>query len=151
MEEIAALARELEEGKEALLAALEGCTPEEFAWGGAGRPLRALLEEAVDALNFRFGRLLAAALGLPPPPCVASAQLSSPREAALVLRVAHRRLLNLLHPLGPEDMERVAVTPEGEALTVAQILGQVAHAYREWAAEVRARREAYARLRGGGG
>jgi len=148
MADLTSLARELEAGKEALLSALEGCTPEEFAWEEGGLSLRRLLEEAVDALNLRFGRMVALALGLPPPPCTAPVQLSSPREAALVLQVAHRRLLNLLHPVGPEDLERLVVTPQGEPLTMAQVLAQVAEAYRRWAAEVRARREAYAR--GGG-
>jgi|FaiFalFF_MnMetaG_3_1042247.scaffolds.fasta_scaffold00027_13 hypothetical protein len=150
MESLESLAGQLEAGKEALLDALAGCGLDEFSWEGGGSSLRHLLEGAVDALNLRFGRLVAAALGLPPTPCIVPAQLSSPREAAMVLQVAHRRLLNLLHLVGPQDLERAVVSPEGERLTLAQVLAQVVQAYRGWAEEVRALRKAYASLQGEG-
>jgi hypothetical protein len=68
----------------------------------------------------------------------------------MVLQVAHRRLLNLLHLVGPQDLERAVVSPEGERLTLAQVLAQVVQAYRGWAEEVRALRKAYASLQGEG-
>ncbi len=145
MTDLDLLARRLEEGKEALLLALAGVGPEEFVWEDEqGRSLRRLLEGAVDALNLHWGRLLALALGLPPVPCIAPAQFASAREAVLVLQVAHRRLLNLLHPLSPEELKREAVTPEGRQVRVVEILAMVAGQYEEWAKEIRFLRQSYA-------
>ena len=59
----------------------------------------------MDEVNFYYGRLVARALNLPQPPCMANADFMSLREAAMSLQVAHRRFGNLLHDVLPDDLD----------------------------------------------
>ncbi|HXG42127.1 MAG TPA: hypothetical protein VNL95_05310 [Dehalococcoidia bacterium] len=137
------LVRLLEEAKEELASALEQVTPQEFAWEREGRSIRRTVEETADRFNLHLSRYLARALGLPPPPCVVPAQLGSPREAAIAVRIAHRRLGNLLHDLRPEDLTKsVAVDDEG-LVQVGDLIERALACYRQALAQVRELQEAY--------
>ncbi len=143
------LMQSLEQAKEELASALEQVSPQEFAWEREGRSIRRTAEETADRLNLQLSRHLARALGLPPPPCVVPAQLGSPREAAIAVRIAHRRFGNLLHDLQSEDLAR-AVTVDGEGqVKVGDLVERALACYREALAQVRELREAYREAMGG--
>ncbi len=137
------LMERLEKAKEDLVSDLEGIPTPEFHWQHEGRSIRGLLEETADRFNFYFSRYLARALGLPPPPCIVPAQLGSAREAAIALRIVHRRFGNLLHDLRPQDLGRT-VTVEGEGpVALGTLLERAVEQYEECRRQVAALRRAY--------
>ena len=121
----------LEEAKQQLVDALERCDAERFTWEGSdGDSLKQILERTADDLSFHYGRLVARALTLPPPPCSQKAEFESLREATVSLQVAQRRFSNLLHDLSSADLERTAVDAEHGTYTMEQLLEMAIAHYR---------------------
>jgi hypothetical protein len=118
----------LESSKAALIDTVEGCAADTFTKENRdGDSVKKVLELAVDEINFYYGMLVSKALNLPQPPCMASADFSSIREAAMSLQVAHRRFGNLLHDLIPDDLERTG-EDDHATYTLRQVLEMaVAH------------------------
>ncbi|HEU4759084.1 MAG TPA: DinB family protein [Dehalococcoidia bacterium] len=129
--EMEGILRRLEEARQALMTAVEGCEAEHFEWEAAEEEsVKRVLERTSDDLNFYYGRLAARAVSLPQPPCLLTAEFGSLREAAVALQVAHRRFTNLLHDLVPGDLEREAKDPEHGSYTLRQVLEMAAAQYR---------------------
>ncbi|MEE8369782.1 MAG: hypothetical protein V3S00_03315 [Dehalococcoidia bacterium] len=121
----------LEEAKQQLLDSLEHCAPERFAWESSdGDSLKRILERTADDIGFHYGRLVAQALSLPPPPCSQKAEFESLREATVSLQVAQRRFSNLLHDLSSADLERTTVDTEQGTYTLKQLLEMAIAHYR---------------------
>ncbi len=138
------LLRSLEESKQRLLDALTPLTDQEFAWQGpAGGSIKGTLEKAADDLTFFYGWLVTRVRGLRPIPCLRTAEFFSLREAAVGLQVAHRRLVNMLHDLRPEELERHVEGQDQQPLSLARILEMAAQHYQDCTARVEALRQAF--------
>ncbi len=117
------LLRRLDQGKQVLIDLMESFPAELYdVQQAAGETVRRFIERTVDDLNFYYGRLVARALSLPQPPCLATADLLSLREAILAVQIAHRRFGTLLHDLAEDDLERPANDPEHGTYTMRQIV-----------------------------
>jgi len=136
--ELEDLLRRLEEARQALMDVLEGRDPEQFAAEDAVRQsIKQMLERTADDLNFYYGRLVARALSLPPPPCLQRAEFGSLREATVSLQGAHRRFCNLLHDLLPTDLEHTAADEERGEYTLRQVLEMTVAHYEAQAQQLR--------------
>ena len=114
--------KRLESARAGLMEAVEASDPTKFEEEKAeGESVKRTLERAVDEVNFYYGMLVARALNLPQPPCMANADFMSLREASMALQVAHRRFGNLLHDVVPEDLKRT-VEDEHATYTLKQAL-----------------------------
>jgi hypothetical protein len=102
--------------------AVQASESERFADENAdGESIKRTLERTVDEVNFYYGGLVARALNLPQPPCMAGADFQSLREASMAVQVAHRRFGNLLHDVLPEDLRKTA-QDDHATYTLTQVL-----------------------------
>jgi hypothetical protein len=126
--ELEGLLKRLEDARSAMMEAVEASDPTRFEEvNSEGESVKRTLERAADEVNFYYGGLVARALNLPQPPCMAGADFMSLREASMSLQVAHRRFGNLLHDLLPEDLEKTA-QDDHASYTLRQVLEMaVAH------------------------
>jgi hypothetical protein len=137
-EEMEGILGRLQEGLETLTEAIEEATPEEFGRERqGGDSAKRVLERAVDDVNLYYGRLVAKAVSLPPPPYMETADFSSPREAMMSLQLAHRRFSDLLHDLRAEDLNRRTGLESTSEYTLGQVLETAAAHYRLRAEQIR--------------
>jgi hypothetical protein len=130
-QELEGILRRLDEGRDALIAALGAADPATFETpAAADESLKSLLDRTSDDLNFYYGRLAARALNLPQPPCLSRADFGSLREGTVAIQVAHRRFANLLHDLLPADLDKVANDPDHGTHTLRQTLELATAQYR---------------------
>jgi hypothetical protein len=101
--------KRLESARAEMMAAADGTDAALFdAQNSDGDSVKSTLERTVDEVNLYYGMLVAKALNLPQPPCLAAADFMSLREGTMALQVAHRRFGNLLHDVIPDDLEKTA-------------------------------------------
>lgn len=141
-EELEGLLNRLQEGQQALIAAIDAAPPQEFERASReGDTVKRILERSADDVNFYYGRLVAQALSLPQPPGMEAADFASLREAKDSLQLAHKRLSNLLHDLKAEDLERKTRLASTAEYTLRQVLETTVAHYRLRADQLKSIRE----------
>ncbi len=129
--DLASLVERVEEAFQRLLGAIDGIMPEQFAWQPPGSTLsvKNILEAVADANNFTHSAIVAKARNLGSLRCIATASFSNPLEAAMAVKVSHRRVLNQIAGITAEQFDRVVEQPPLGETSVREALAAMANVY----------------------
>jgi len=128
----------LREAHEALLAAIDTATPDDFLRETDGEDnAKRILQRAVDEVNHYYGRLVAQAVSLPQPPYLEDADFETLDEASAAIQEAHGRFAKLLHNVSEDDLEKKTSLENTAQYTLRQVLETSAAHYRLRADQIR--------------
>jgi hypothetical protein len=123
-----------------LLEAIEGITSEQFAWQPPDSTVsvKSILETVADANNFTHAAVVSKARNLGSLRCIGTASFINAIEAAMAVKVSHRRVLNQIAGITAEQFDRVIGQPSLGETSVRKMLVVMADGYDARAAQISA-------------